>query len=124
MGVLILVSVIVILLVSWAIASRINWFGLLEFNKKYSDGKQQWVEKYINGGLPYNAHAEIVRADNELSVINDGYGNASAPYEVWEQSANQLEKKRQDVKIDYDDYEDVEGWLNEDDVARKVRNIY
>jgi len=114
MAVLILVSVIVILLVSWAIASRINWFNQLEWEKKYPDSNSNWFKKYYNGGsVPYNANAKIKRAQGALSVINDGYGINDAPYEIWEQSSQPNE-----------DYEDVEGCLSEEDVAKKVRKWF
>ena len=125
MAVLILVSVIVILLVSWAIASRINWFNQLEWEEKYPDSNSNWFKKYYNGGsVPYNANAKIKRAQGELSVINDGYGSSDAPYEIWEQSSQQQYRKSQGETIPYEDYEDVEGWMSEEDVAKKVRKWF
>jgi len=123
MEVLILVVVLVILLIAWAVLNRINWFGLLNFERKYVDD-QAWAEEYINDDMGYNANAKIKRAEGELSVINDGYGSNDSPYEIWEQSNGQLYRKSQGATIPYDEYEDVEGWLTEEDVAKKVRKWF
>lgn len=128
MEVLIIVAVLVILLILWAVLNKIDWFSLLNFQDKYAedyDGRySDYFKDKINGGLPYNANAKIRRANGELSVINDGYGSSDAPYEVWEQSHNQLESKHRDEYISWDEYEDVEGWLTEEEVAKLVRKWY
>lgn len=117
MSVLLALTVLVGGLVILAILKRINWFGLLDWKEK------DFVMGKANGGLHYSANAKIKRADYTLSVINDGYGDADAPYEYWLQSRPQLERKGE-MGENFDDYEDVTGWQTEDEVAEVVRRVY
>jgi len=119
MFVLILMAVIVVALVFVAYSRRISWFDVVEWEEK------EYPFNSVNGGrIPYAANAKLRRAKGELSIINDGYGSNDRPYEIWEESADQMWKKQQGIRIEWEDYEDVEGWLTEEEVCNVIREWF
>ena len=106
MNELIVTLVLVILLLLYVLTHRIDWFGLLEWKNKYEDG-YEYPKKWVNDDSGINQQAVLDCDGGSFSVINDGYGNKNAPYEVWEPQED-----------------DVEGWLTKEEVAAKVRKYY